>query len=404
MHILSTFLEQVKLALSIELKIRAALECMRGALSGEEGVHFKDFWEIRRLCLAFFKEHLAPKVRAQLWSEYVEISLESKRLKEILDEQAAFVGEQIELAIRALETDVENRPVEISSVYSETQAALVCLGALSARVQALRQEVIQTPMRASIKAKFLARLSVCGDRVFPQRKEWIQKISAQFAEEVESFVAVRFQQESSHYALREEVKRLQGIAKSLTLSSSVFTKTRLKLGECWDRLHEQESAHEQELTLELTREKLKAQEVLLCAQAVRELVQASADMPEEKLREHLEALEQKLSVLSLVEKSRFERQLKQLSDTVQAKKLSALLSLEDVQAVLELKEILQMRKTRRQELKGQLEGYRKLLGGSSLDFARALFYQELIEAEKSTLETMQASIEEIEERLEEMAY
>ena len=60
--------------------------------------HFKDFWEARRLCLPLFKENMNPKSRSLLWAEYIEISAEARKLKEILDEQSPFAVEQIELA------------------------------------------------------------------------------------------------------------------------------------------------------------------------------------------------------------------------------------------------------------------------------------------------------------------
>ena len=46
-----------------------------------------------------------------------------------------------------------------------------------------------------------------------------------------------------YYALREEIKALQNLAKVLTLSSSVFSRTRLLLSECWDKVRVLEKEH-----------------------------------------------------------------------------------------------------------------------------------------------------------------
>ena len=48
-----------------------------------------------------------------------ELSTEAKRLKEILDEQSAFAIEQIELAIQALERDLEHYDTSLSQPHEE---------------------------------------------------------------------------------------------------------------------------------------------------------------------------------------------------------------------------------------------------------------------------------------------
>ena len=53
-----------------------------------------------------------------------------------------------------------------------------------------------------------------------------------------------------------------------------------------------------------------------------------------------------------------------------------MLSEDDLKALEQLKEVLEERKLRRQEIKNQLESYRKLLGGSGFDFEKAMMYRE----------------------------
>ena len=64
---------------------------------------------------------------------------------------------------------------------------------------------------------------------------------------MERFVAKHFRGEevigAPHYALREEIKALQGMAKILTLNSSVFSRTRVRLSECWDKIKVLEKEH-----------------------------------------------------------------------------------------------------------------------------------------------------------------
>jgi hypothetical protein len=108
---------------------------------------------------------------------------------------------------------------------------------------------------------------------------------------------------------------------------------------------------------------------------------------------------------SKAEKVLLDRLHKKLKDKMLEVKKSSLLKLstgerEGYEALVEL---LEEKKERRQEVKQQLEAYRKILGGSSLDFEKALAYQELVKAERETLEKMTLAIEEIEEKLEEIA-
>jgi hypothetical protein len=254
----SDFMRHFEEEATPEGKIRLSIDFMRTSLSNSGTPRFKDFWEGRRTCLPLFKKNISVKVRSQLWSLYVELSAEAKRLKEILDEQSAFAIEQIELAIQAVERDLEHYELTLSQtqavslpyesislknkaeVYNAIHKELLLLNTFAARVSAMRKEVVKTEMRIRIKNKLLGRLSLCGDKIFPKRKELIKKISQEFVSDVDEFIASHFQDEEFHkvplYALREEIKQLQSLAKVLTLNTHAFTETRLKLSGCWDKI------------------------------------------------------------------------------------------------------------------------------------------------------------------------
>src|SRR5688572_21562172 len=91
-----------------EEKISYGLQFMREAISQEGNPRFRDFWEARRVMLSHFKEYLNPAIRSKLWNEYVELTVEARRLKEIFEEQSAFSVEQIDLAIQSIVADLEN--------------------------------------------------------------------------------------------------------------------------------------------------------------------------------------------------------------------------------------------------------------------------------------------------------
>jgi DNA repair exonuclease SbcCD ATPase subunit len=487
-----------------EEKIALGLEFMRASISQEGTPRFREFWEARRDLLPLFKQNLGPAIRSKLWNEYVELTIEARRLKEILEEQSSFAIEQIDLAISALEQDIEHFqklleqappiefPAEALSIqenadsYNQIQRELNLLNNLASRLNGLRKEIIKTEMRIRFKTKFFKRLSELGDHIFPRRKELIEQIGAQFEKDIDRFVEQHFQGSdvvgAPYYALREEIKALQGLAKLITLNTNVFTKTRLKLSECWDKIKVLEKAHKQEFQqkkqvwtdnraildakieelkkqiegmdlkqldaaideiqnqmrpMELGKEdvrhirqelyQLRAPFLAIEEQKRKELEQAERDKLQLR-KDKVSSLKERLIVLQKdAEKSadelsyefdqirreieelslskydlqQFERLMRPAKDLIAERKESALLNLSDDErnALEQLREILEQRKLRRQEIKDQLEIYRKMLGGSSLDFEKAMSVREQIDLEKERLEKANASISEIEQKI-----
>lgn len=263
----SLFKTQFDQEAEAEKKIRLAIDFMRSSLAQGQIPNFKDFWEARRLCLPLFKENINAKSRSLLWAEYIEISAEARRLKEILDEQSAFAVEQIELAISALEKDLENYDALLQQfpdidfpeksetlhknrpLYRDLQRELNYLNTFASRINGMRKEIIKTEMRIRHKNRFFERLSQAGDKVFPKRKDLIKQISDQFIEDVNYFVNVIFkEQQVPLFVLREEIKILQSFAKVLTLNTQAFSETRLRLSECWDELKEKDKERKKEIT------------------------------------------------------------------------------------------------------------------------------------------------------------
>lgn len=505
---LKEFIEKLATFATPEEKIGNGLQFMRASISQEGSPRFREFWEARRIVLPLFKENLNPAIRSKLWNEYVELTVEARRLKEILEEQSAFAMEQIDLAIQALEGEVSNfsqllegsqeisfndAPQTIrqkSEVYNGIQRELNLLNTLASRLNGLRKEIIKTDMRIRFKTKFFKRLSELGDKIFPKRKELIESISKEFEKDIDAFIAKHFVADqivgAPYYALREEIKALQSSAKMFTLNSSVFTRTRLKLSECWDKVKVLEKEHKKEVlekkqasseqrqllqakvdalkekSLEmpiqelnkqideisnemrsvplhrddvryLREELFKLREPHLAAQEqkAKELEEAEKEKLRQK-REQINSLKEKISSLSKqgekmdlealsaafaeieaqlegieaskMEKQQIERSLRPIKDLITDKKEHSILNLseDDKKTLDNLKQVLQQRKERRQEIKTQLEIYRKALGGSSLDFEKAMHYQELVEQEKERLDKANAAIEEIEDKIAEL--
>lgn len=265
---LDTFMNEMSTLSQVEEKVRHSLAFMESSLAQNGTPHFKSFWEVRGICLQLFKENLAPNLRAEFWGQYSELSKEARRLKELLDEQSSFAAEQIEIAIAALEKDIENSDSQLSKVespdlkmmpkslgskvsyYQGIQQRLNLLNVQASRINAMRKELIKTDMRVRQKNKFFQRLSQAGDRIFPLRKDLIRDISISFCEDINWFINSNFKENYNEalFVLRDEIKNLQGIAKILTLNTQAFTQTRMQLSECWDKIKSEEKERKKERT------------------------------------------------------------------------------------------------------------------------------------------------------------
>lgn len=110
------------------------------------------------------------------------------------------------------------------------------------------------------------------------------------------------------------------------------------------------------------------------------------------------------SPLTKNEKQEIERLLKPLRDYITEKKEKDMMALseDDRQALQQLKQILEQRKVRRQDIKNQLEVLRKAAGSSGLDIVKAMSYASQINEENDRLEKANQSILEIERKITEL--
>jgi DNA repair exonuclease SbcCD ATPase subunit len=509
------FLKQLESLPTPEEKLKECISFMQEALAQPASPNFKGFWDVRKICLPLFKEPLSPQVRTQFWGEYIELTREGRRLKTILDEESDFAVEQIDLAIKALENEIQGYQTHLNEIlektaeiefpqkihslehryafYQKLQKQLVLLNFYASRINALRKELIRTDMRIRQKNKFFQRLSLLGDQVFPTRKQSIGEISEAFVTDVEAFVQEYFsdaqfneaEMRRSVFFFREEIKNLQTMAKILTLNTHAFSTTREMLSQCWDRLKgmekelkkeyieqkqkstenaaqvqerieafikaygEQALSYEEGLQeleaisqwmrgIQLTRtdvrrlrdllqsakqpldskkdeeanfrrqkeaefEKARQERVEAFKNQVLTLQAKLLNSPLETLSQELEEARKTLPSLPLskTEKQHLERNLKTLRDQIAEKQSQALLTLsdDDRAALNDLERMLTQLADRRKEIKLQIEEYRKIIGGSGLDFEKAMRYNELMEAEKERLAKIDENMAEIKKKM-----
>lgn len=493
-----------------ESQVRLAVIFMEEALAQDKKPDFKNFWEVRKLCLNIFKEKIPAQARQQLWNRYCHLSEEAKKLRDLLDEEGKFTSEQIDSAILSLEEEVNKIPELLKEkkaiplienaksleknrkFYLECQQELDLLNVYAARINHMRKELIKTEIRIGAKNKFFQRLSKVGDLVFPKRKELINEISHRFETDVEEYISRNFNpffEKEPPFAFRQEIKSLQSAAKAFTLNTQVFNQTRLKLSECWDKLKQHERERKKEFSQRKEKRKQNANEI---GNAISELSQKfqageanisqaekmieeiiakmrKLDLGKEELvilREKIEAFNKNLSSkeseevelrqkeealrnrhrqeisraikskidallsnssnltieefiqgkedllheiqhseLFKVEKQGLEKELKPFKDILDAKKEKELMNLPDDKrlALEQLKELLQSRKEKRQNIEYQLKELKKKGKGSSgLNFEKALQIDNDIREEKMRYESADQAVKEIEEKIKDM--
>lgn len=502
------FSAEIEKVADADTKLQKAIEFMENSLSQNGNPNFRNFWDARTICLNLFKENITPVLRAHLWNKYSELSKEARRLKEILDEQTAFAVEQIEIAVHALEADVDNYRDQLDkmsfefeipsetlknkqSEYTAIQKELNLLNTQASRVNALRKELIKTEMRIKQKNKFFQRLSSIGDKIFPRRKELIKEISQLFSNDVENFIQKNFQNKDlgdSLFFLREEIKALQSMAKLLTLNTQSFTQTRMHLSECWDKIKVEEKERKkvraqqkaifkqnfdeafgkiQEVStsinesmsmkdanqkideilqfmksvdlgrdeirilkdeiakvkkpilekmrqeeaekhaIESEKENQRKQKVIELKQEIEDFSQKLPELSLEEIHTVREDLNQKISKsgLNKFEKQEIERLLKKLknaiSDAISEQKEKALLNLSDDEreTIQQLKDVLNQRKERRQEIKAQIELLKKASSSSGLDIEQAMNIDTQMSIENDRLKKINLGIQEIENKI-----
>ncbi|MCE5293010.1 MAG: hypothetical protein LLF94_00165, partial [Chlamydiales bacterium] len=171
------FIQALRATNEPERKLDIAIQFMEERLAQTGVPHFKEFWDARRICLDLFKENINPTSLVHLLARYSELCRQARKLKEIFDEQSAFAAEQIEIAVAAIEAEIQRLQEILDDLpqvefaiecyalrdhytdYSDMQRELNLLNTYATKTSGLRKELIKTEMRIRQKNKFFERLS-----------------------------------------------------------------------------------------------------------------------------------------------------------------------------------------------------------------------------------------------------
>ncbi|MBN4066905.1 hypothetical protein JYU14_02360 [Simkania negevensis] len=137
--------------------------------------------------------------------------------------------------------------------------------------------------------------------------------------------------------------------------------------------------------------------------AFEDLVGQAPSLDVAPLEEQRDAAVGELAELQLnkYEKQEFQRLKKRLQDVVTDRKEEALLALSEdsKENLVNFREVRRQRLERREEVRKQVEEYRRLLGGSSLNFEKSISYNEMMQKEKERLNQLNAGIKEVEKQI-----
>lgn len=494
-----SFEESLEKKQSPEDQLRFALSFMKEALSDSKKPRFKDFWETQKLCSLIFKEKMSLIKKKTLWSEYAELLKEARCLKEIVEEEAAFSLEQIDLAVEALEKEVEGLSIQarpdVKQLFSDSKSSftlkkdeyhrlsldLVSLKAATSRFEALRKELLGLSLKVGKKNHLLKRLDKLGDVIFPRRKQLIEKVSASFTKDVEDFVSCRFSDQEKevdsqskkpvpYYVLQKEIKSFQACAKMLHLNRAAFNQTRSMLSKAWDSLKDKESQSKKDFEKRSKESEENFEKISERVKDFKQFCQDSTHLVKEKILEKGESILEETRSLMLKKEafSLFTADIQKLQKEALGKiekkiiqkieegnkkirglkeKLSKLiaeekaLSIEELESqqtaciseyksyeldpidqqelerqFLDLKSFILDKKSEKsalkkeievlygerldiiQEIKNQIELYRKEMGGSALDIEKAMRYRELYDSAKIHLNKENLALKDLEEK------
>lgn len=246
-------------------KVKKAIEIMNKSISVTP-CNFREFWETRKWVMPFLKEVTQPTEKAELWNEISHLTQEVRRQKEAILKESAFAQEQIEIAITALESELDSLSTLAPSqpflelpaglleshqkFYDQSQGELNLLNAYAMRINSLRKELMRTSLKVKAKSNLFERLSKAGDKIFPKRKLLIQNVSDSFVNDVTTYCKelddIR-RAKKKLMEVRDEIKELQRIAKLLTLNTFAFNTTRVLLSDLWDKVKVAERERKKEV-------------------------------------------------------------------------------------------------------------------------------------------------------------
>ncbi len=205
----------------------------------------------------------------------------------------------------------------------------------------------------------------------------------------------------------KQLDEISSEMRSTELGRDEITDLRQKLNEAFnpirDKLRQGEEDRKRE---EVEREQARKSRIESLRQRIEALLNSPLDSTVDAITTERNAILEEMSdkTITRIEKVELERLIKPVRDLLADRRALALLSLsaDDQQTLSQLREFHKERLSLRQEIKAQLEHYRKTIGSSGLDFEQAMQYHEQQRLEKERLDKADSAIREIEQKIAEL--
>lgn len=441
---LNDFLNHLEKAPSPEEKVTLSLAFMKACLFRDKQPFFRGFWQGREKAF----ENLKNLASSPLWVDYKSLCEEFQKVKSIIDDQAAFAAEQIEIALVALKPEAE-KVLQEKDWPSSTQ--------LIERLSSLRQEVQKSGMKARLKGSLLETINGLIESLLPLKREF----KARLIEQAALFKEKNFEDKAGQLAVRpglkmidlqDQVKEMQAAAKALQVRS-----IRDLLGSCWAALQQAREEYKLQKTEErqAIQKKLdelkeavetgllideKRQETIATIKARTGRKESSSFLQEmDKILEPIRKAEEekRQSTLTLQQQALTKREgkLKALEEALEAKNLAeaetlfkdVTLSLSEKLALeplylglvdetarlknqremaqssgdrLVLEQILKRTEEAYTEAKERLDLLKKQSASSNSDFQLAWLYNQALQQHKERVETLAAELVDLEDKIE----
>ena len=292
-------------------KIEDYINQLQNVLKAEGKIDFAQFWNIQKQTAAAFKEWKDP-LQNTYWTRYVALLDEARATQKILWSQGADEGSQIALAITELAKQVEQFFPKGHGIQAQ-QEEWQFLRCLCQQVVDLRKEILALPVRMQQKKELLQQVAVLGDQVFPRKKGLMEEITRALQMQVEQVLDKLYESEgvlkgdTDAPRARKNLKRCQMQLKSFALIPTVRKALLEKCHQCWElldtsekELTEKAQEAEQEIAVYL--------EQLAAIDSTKGKVDEAAHILAQAKKEHVSALGQTLLLRKVRE---IERQLEQ---------------------------------------------------------------------------------------------
>ena len=286
---------------------------------------------------------------------------------------------------------------------------------LRKEIKRLQQAAKYLAISSSVFSSTRLRLSQCWDQLKGLEKEIRQeqsRLAAASAENVKKVqerldqVEALLQENAEIQKIRKEIEEISKQIRGLSLVHDDVVLVKGRIQTLLGQIREREAVAEKEKKeLQAKAEQARAEAIQALEDEVQRFCESCKEGEllegsKERCQELKEAVK-KMAHLSYSKKVALDNQINAAQRSILQRMEEQMLACPDAkEKVLNMRQVLEQRMLRRKELKAKLECDKKLLGGSGLDFDRALQYSAMVEEDRRALEELDAAIIELKKQIQ----